>query len=148
MSSKTRSFPRAADRSFPFILHRPFVEQEPIFSLLYQNNSYFGKFNLTEGSGIQCWLISYIIQSYFSYLILCSFCDKYPQNSLLQALCCGLQGDGSTKTRSSSPQVEVDISGFQEDLFLLGTPVLSVPTIVFSLCLITDKRNLDGLPHY
>ena len=32
------------------------------------------------------------------------------------------RGSRSTKTRSSSPQVEVEISGFQEDLFMLGAP--------------------------
>ena len=33
-----------------------------------------------------------------------------------------IDGARSTKTRSSSPQVEVKISEFQEDWVLLGTP--------------------------
>ena len=48
---------------------------------------------------------------------------KIPKNTL-RALLCVLQRRryGSTKTQSSSPQVEANISEFQEDWVLLGTP--------------------------
>ena len=53
-----------------------------------------------------------------------------------------IDGARSTKTRSSSPQVEVKISEFQEDWVLLGTPA------IYKNQLTKEKKKEKNLRYY
>ena len=62
---------------------------------------------------------------------------KYPQKSLASSLMqASIDGARSTKTQSSSPQVEANISEYWEDWVMLGTP--AAPSSVAKLPLVAN----------